>query len=301
VRRWTRATRLTTLAVGSVLAVGALGCGRTSLRDGASPTGSTTSAVTPTSVASPAPESSTTSTVPVAGTAAAVLATLPVKGRAPKTGYARARFGPAWADVDHDGCDTRNDVLRRDLTAVTYRPGTHDCVVVAGQLVDPYTGRTITFEKARATAVQIDHVVALGDAWQTGAQQLTADQREHLANDPINLLAVDGPTNQSKSDSDAASWLPPSRAFRCAYVARQVAVKAAYALWVTPAEHDAIAAVLATCPDEPPAAVRGEPVAPAAAPPSAPTASIAGSLSRTSLGSPGCADADDRACWTRPA
>ena len=187
----------------------------------------------------------------VAGDAAALLATIPVKGRAPRTGYSRDQFGPAWADVDRNGCDTRNDILSRDLTSVSWRPGTHDCVVIAGVLADPYTSATMSFEKARAGEVQIDHVVALGDAWQTGAQGLSAAEREHLANDPLNLLAVNGSSNQSKSDSNAASWLPPNKAFRCAYVARQVAVKAAYGLWVTSAEHEAIARVLATCPGEP--------------------------------------------------
>jgi hypothetical protein len=197
------------------------------------------------------PSSSAVPTAPAGDGAAALLATLPVKGRAPKTGYSRDQFGPAWADVDRNGCDTRNDILSRDLTSVSWRPGTHDCVVVSGVLADPYTGRTIPFEKARAGEVQIDHLVALGDAWQTGAQALPVARREELANDPLNLLAVDGSTNESKSDSDAASWLPPNRAFRCRYVARQVAVKAAYGLWVTPAEHDAIARVLATCSGEP--------------------------------------------------
>ena len=187
-------------------------------------------------------------------TATTSLAALPVKGRAPKTGYDRAEFGPAWTDdVDvqggHNGCDTRNDVLRRDLTAERIKPGTHGCVVLSGSLTDPYTGRTIAFVRGRATStrVQIDHVVALGDAWVKGAQQLTRAQRTDLANDPLNLLAVDGPTNSAKRDSDAASWLPPDKAFRCTYVARQVAVKARYRLWVTAPEKAQIARLLASC------------------------------------------------------
>lgn len=182
--------------------------------------------------------------------ATAVLNQLPVKGRAPKTGYARTQFGPAWADVDHNGCDTRNDILNRDLKDVTHRPGTHDCIVLTGVLNDPYTGRTIHFQRGRdtSTAVQIDHVVALSDAWQTGAQQLSADRRRELANDPDNLLAVDGPANQQKSDSDAASWLPANRSFRCAYVARQIGVKRKYSLWVTAAEKGAMQRVLSSCP-----------------------------------------------------
>ncbi len=184
--------------------------------------------------------------------ATSVLETLPVKGRAPKTGYSRDQFGAAWADVDHNGCDTRNDILARDLVHTAVKPGTRGCVIASGVLDDPYTGRVIDFRRGERTsaAVQIDHVVALSDAWQTGAQRLSASQREQLANDPLNLLAVDGPSNQQKSDADAATWLPANKAFRCQYVARQVAVKTRYALWVTRGEHDAIARVLAGCRDQ---------------------------------------------------
>jgi hypothetical protein len=187
------------------------------------------------------------------GDAATALATLPVKGRAPKTGYSRDQFGQRWADVDRNGCDQRNDVLARDLVDETFRPARRECVVLTGTLDDPFTGRTIEFVRGQDTSdeVQIDHVVALSNSWQTGAQQLLPDTRELLGNDPLNLLAVDGRTNQSKGDGDAATWLPPSRGFRCAYVARQVAVKAKYGLWVTAAERDAIAGILTGCPGEP--------------------------------------------------
>lgn len=187
---------------------------------------------------------------PRTGAAAAVLATLPVKGRAPMTGYDRDAFGPAWADADRNGCDTRNDVLARDLTGLVLEPGTHDCVVVSGILADPYTGTDIDFVRGDGFLVDIDHVVALGNAWATGAFRWEIRKRAALANDPLNLLAVDAGENRSKGDGDAATWLPPSRAVRCAYVSRQVAVKAKYDLWITPAEHDAIAAVLARCPDQ---------------------------------------------------
>ena len=180
----------------------------------------------------------------------AVLETLTVKGRAPKTGYAREQFGSAWADVDRNGCDTRNDVLNRDLRDRQWRPGTHQCVVVAGRLIDPYTGQALEFAKADASAVQIDHVVSLSDAWQKGAASWDDDRRRSFANDPLNLLAVDGPTNASKSDGDTATWLPPDRSYRCRFVARQVAVKAQWHLWVTQAERDAMARVLARCPDQ---------------------------------------------------
>lgn len=168
---------------------------------------------------------------------------------APKTGYTRDEFGPAWADTDHNGCDTRNDVLSRDLTDETFKPGTNNCVVTTGTLADKYTGTTIEFIRGQDTsnAVQIDHIVPLSDAWQKGAQQLSAEQREELANDPVNLMAADGPTNSAKGDKDAATWLPPNRAFRCEYVARQTAVKAKYSLWMTQAEHDAINGILKAC------------------------------------------------------
>jgi len=186
------------------------------------------------------------------GTAAKLLETLDIKGRAAKTGYSRDEFGASWADVDRNGCDTRNDILSRDLTKVTYKDGTHDCVVLTGRLSDPYTATKVSFVRGQdtSTAVQIDHVVALSDAWQKGAQKLDEDTRKAFANDPLNLLAVDGPANQAKEDGDAATWLPPNKAYRCQYVARQVAVKAKYDLWVTQAEHDAIARVLKSCPDQ---------------------------------------------------
>ncbi len=195
-----------------------------------------------------------THSVLIAGTVPAALAGLVVKGRAPRTGYSREQFGQAWSDdVDvpsgRNGCDQRSDILRRDLTAVTVAPGTHGCVPAVGTLADPYTGRTIHFVRGPSTsaAVQIDHVVALSDAWQTGAAELTLEQRRDLAGDPLELLAVDGPNNQLKGDGDAATWLPPNKAFRCTYVARQVAIKSKYHLWVTPAEKMAMAAVLAGC------------------------------------------------------
>ncbi|MGE3286674.1 MAG: HNH endonuclease family protein [Pseudonocardia sp.] len=186
------------------------------------------------------------------GPAVDVLATLPVKGRAPRTGYARDEFGQAWADVDRDGCDQRNQILARDLVDERFVRGSR-CVVSSGQLVDPYTGEVIAFRRGRTTSakVQIDHIVSLSNAWQTGAQRLTRHEREQLANDPLNLVATAGALNQGKSDGDAATWLPPSTGYRCAFVARQVAVKARYRLWVTPAERDAILRVLGGCPGQP--------------------------------------------------
>lgn len=185
------------------------------------------------------------------GLAVDLLSVLPVKGRAASGNYNRSAFGQAWLDVDRNGCDTRNDILRRDLAGAMFTEGSR-CRVGSGTFQEPYTGRTIAFQRGAASskAVQIDHVVALGDAWQKGAQQLSPLQRQHLANDPLNLIAVDGQANQDKSASDAATWLPPNKAFRCHYVARQISVKAAYGLWVTPAEKDAMKRVLGACPGQ---------------------------------------------------
>lgn len=175
---------------------------------------------------------------------------MPIKGRAPKTGYSRNQFGGDWAMSG--GCDIREHILARDMTHVTTRSPT-DCTVLSGTLNDPYTGKTIQFTRGPETsgAVQIDHVVAIGDAWQKGAQQLSFDTRVRLYNDPLELLAVDGPTNEQKGDGDAATWLPPNKSYRCRYVARQIAVKAKYRLWITQAEHDAMQRVLSNCPTQP--------------------------------------------------
>ncbi|MET9856312.1 HNH endonuclease family protein [Streptomyces sp. NPDC006450] len=172
---------------------------------------------------------------------------LAVKGRAPKTGYAREQFGKGWLDTDGSGCGTREDILKRDLARTTFKDG---CKVVSGVLEeDPYTGARITHERGR-TGVDIDHVVALSDAWQKGAGRWDKGKRIAFANDPLNLLAVDAAANRRKGDGDAATWLPPDRGYRCSYVATQVAVKRKYGLWVTAGERDAMKRVLAGCPGE---------------------------------------------------
>jgi hypothetical protein len=179
--------------------------------------------------------------------ATTALAKLAVKGRAPKTGYARELFSDGWGDIG--SCDLRNFILARDLVSVTWRPG-EACMVETGILKDPYTTKVINFKRGVGTSikVQIDHVVAVSDAWQKGAQQWSYSKRNSFYNDPLNLLAVDGPTNSAKGDGDAATWLPPNKAFRCAYVARQIAVKTKYQVWVTSAEKSAMSTVLASCP-----------------------------------------------------
>ena len=190
-----------------------------------------------------------TALAPDLATAKSELVSLQVKERASKAGYSREQFGPAWDDVDGNKCNTRDDILRRDLTNLRFKVRTHACTVISGTLNDPYTGKTIEFKRGKKTsaAVQIDHVVALSNAWQTGAQDLTAEQRRQLANDPENLLAADGPANQQKSDADASDWLPSNTAYRCTYVARQVYVKAKYKLWVTAEEKKVMERVLNSC------------------------------------------------------
>lgn len=174
-----------------------------------------------------------------------VLDRIEVKGRAPKTGYSRDEYGDGWATVG--GCDMRNIILARGMTELVLAED--GCVVLSGKLNDPYTGKIIDFKRGKDSSgdVQIDHVVALSDSWQKGAQNLSPEIRLQLANDPLNLLAVDGPANQKKGDSDAASWLPPNKSFRCQYVARQIAVKDKYRLWVTDSEKSAMKRVLNGC------------------------------------------------------
>ena len=180
--------------------------------------------------------------------ASRVLDSLPIKGRAPKTGYNRSYFSTDWSEVGN--CSIRELIIARDFSEIKLNED--GCKVMSGILNDPYTGKVINFQRGpdSSQAVQIDHVVAVSDAWQKGAQELTPDLRYQFYNDPLNLLAVDGPTNQKKSDSDAATWLPPNKDFRCRYVARQVAVKAKYSLWVTQAEYDSMLKQFKTCPGQ---------------------------------------------------
>ena len=195
-------------------------------------------------------------TVPLAPAEAAekkalvVLETLAVKGRAPKTGYERDRLFGTWADPDRNGCDARNDVLARDLTNEVV--DSDGCKVLSGKLIDPYSGLAISFVQGRGTSqlVPIDHVVAVSDAWQKGAFKWDAIKRVNFYNDPLNLQATQMKLNSQKGDGDAATWLPPLKSYRCMYVARQIAVKAKYSIWVTTAEKNAMKSILAKCPNQ---------------------------------------------------
>ncbi|CAM3704559.1 DUF1524 domain-containing protein [Occultella aeris] len=222
------------------------------------PAAPTPSAITPAAPATevttgPGEGAETTAQAPLPGTALAAVELLLVTANDASEGYDRDAFGYRSVDLDRNGCDVRNDVLRRDLVDVTIRPGTNGCVVETGTLQDPYTGVVMSFQRGSDTSgqVQIDHVVALANAWVTGAQDWDLATFERFGNDPLNLLAVDGPANQGKGADDAAEWLPPNTGFRCEYVAIQVAVKLAYELAVTAAEQDAMLDVLTTCPAQP--------------------------------------------------
>jgi hypothetical protein len=237
--------------VGSAIILGGFfGCSSSS--DQAETRPQVTSTPTPSATESAIPEptpSQSEQTQSLASQAISALASIPIKGRAPKTGYDRDLFSSDW---DYSfGCDTRNKILRRDFSEFAFRAGS-SCIIETGVLNDPYTGTTINFVRGVGTSseVQIDHVVAVSDAWQKGAQQLSSDLRYAFYNDPLNLLAVSGSANAQKSDSDAASWLPPNKSFRCDFVARQIAVKLSYNLWVTQAEYDSMYRVLEACPNQ---------------------------------------------------
>lgn len=209
-----------------------------------SPSSSINSAVTPTPQESievqPVPQE-TGNQIP--SSAYLVAQELPVRGRAAITNYSREAFGSAWKDVDRNGCDTRNDILQRDFSTVALKPGTGDCKVIGGTWVDPYSNESYTFTQAPSGA-QIDHVVSLKNAWQMGADQWDDQMRLEFANDPLNLLVTIASLNQQKSDSNAASWLPPYKPARCNFIATQVAVKAKWLLFVTESEREVFKAIL---------------------------------------------------------
>ncbi|MDN5895792.1 MAG: DUF1524 domain-containing protein, partial [Nocardioides sp.] len=251
--------KLKNVVSGIVAAVALSGCSSMSADEGTWTATNDSSSATPsttepsTEVEQPAPAETTTSedeavAADTEGTALAALALLAVKGRAPMTGYDRSRFGQAWLDADRNGCDTRNDVLGELLTDVALE--SDGCVVATGKYDDPYTGDSIDYRQGDGTLIDIDHVIALGNSWATGSQRWDIKRRAALANDPLNLLPADAGANRQKGDGDAATWLPAYKPFRCEYVARQVAVKQKYELWVTAPERDAITRILSGCPGQ---------------------------------------------------
>lgn len=197
---------------------------------------------TPTAATRPSVRSHTDAQV---AAARRMLATIRIGGRGPRTGYQRtAKFGTAWLDVDRNRCRTRDDILARDLTEVIRRDR---CVVIAGTLADPYTGKPLHFRKTNAAAVQLDHVTPLALAWQLGASQWPAGKRIAFANDPANLLAVDGRANSAKQASGPDSWLPPNKPYRCTYAIRFTRVAAGYQLRITPMMQASVTRLLDQC------------------------------------------------------
>lgn len=196
----------------------------------------------PEPVPEPEPEPAS---LPIPGSAHQLLGTLRVTTRSPRAKFDRVLFGSPWNDVDRNGCDTRSDILARDLYAWTE----DGCKITAGVLLDPYTGQPILYSHG-SSRVDIDHVVALGNGWRSGAAYWTASKREKFANDPLNLLAVSASANRAKGDANAATWLPLQAAFQCRYITLQIAVKSRYRLTITPEEKQTMETVLAQCPEE---------------------------------------------------
>lgn len=241
-----------------VLAVGLAGCSDP-------PAPATLGSPPPTASSSAAPRTLTSampadSAAESATTGLIALSSLPVKSRGVKTGYSRDQYGQAWTDdvpVDGggNGCSTREDILRRDLTSVVMISASDDCKVLSGILDDQYTATVIPYVDGQSSPIDIDHLVSLSDSWQSGASSLSPELRQSLANDPLNLQAVSRQANQQKGDGDTATWLPPNKAYRCEYVQRQINVKIKYGLWVKPAEFDAMRRVLTGCGGIPPASL----------------------------------------------
>lgn len=177
-----------------------------------------------------------------------------------ETSYDRDHFGQRWADVDRNGCDTRNDTLRRDLDELVVREGTQGCVAQSGTLLDPYTGQEFSFERGTAHAgeLHIDHIVALADAWHKGAEAWAEERRTEFANDPMNLVATLGYVNQSKGASDASSWVPPEENARCGFAVHVVWVKEQYELAVATGEAATLEQLLSTCRSSSPPLVGAE-------------------------------------------
>jgi hypothetical protein len=203
------------------------------------------------SVSASAPPTSPQLTRAAVNAATTALATIPVRpipGRDPS--YKREAFGDAWSDAGvgiasaRNGCDTRNDILRRDARPGTarFKPGTRDCKVTGGTWISPYTGATIK----TTTVIDIDHIVPLARAWSAGAKSWPPQTRLNFANDPDNLVATDRKSNRSKSDLGPSAWRPP-KPFQCAYAVSYIRATKKYALPLTSSDVAALRNMLSTC------------------------------------------------------
>jgi hypothetical protein len=194
---------------------------------------------------------------PMVAVGSDILAGIPViPARIRGNDYRRAAFGEAWTDDNpapggHNECDTRNDVLDRDLMDKTYTFIKRCPTAVAtGLLHDPYTNAVVTFTRGNqvGASVQIDHIVPLALAWDLGARNWPDQIRLRFANDPANLLAVAGQANQDKSDGEPAVWMPPNHAFWCQYAVQFAAVLRGYGLSVDQPSATVLRDAAATCP-----------------------------------------------------
>lgn len=153
-----------------------------------------------------------------------------------------------WIDADGDCQDTRAEVLIRDDDdgQVEFR-GAGECVVARGTWVDPYTGQT--FQDAKK--LDVDHVVPLKNAHESGAWAWSRERRREYANhlrDPAHLLAVSASENRKKGAKGPDEYLPPNAAFHCDYIRIWIRIKETWELEMTEAESEAVQHVRASCP-----------------------------------------------------
>jgi len=237
---WLRPLRVVPLVLVAMIVVAVLGlvaCAPSVPATAARP------APTATSSAPPRPGSTPTA---AQGALVAMIDALPVSSSTPPAKYVRADFGAAWADTDRNGCDTRNDVLARDLLDAQTKPDTRGCVVTSGVLHDPYTGTTLTWTKAGG-GIDIDHVVPLEQAWAAGAWTWTTERREQFANDLPELQATVSSTNRAKGDSPIQTWTPPDPTYLCTYTTRWVQTKTTWQLTVTQDEKTRLLHLATNC------------------------------------------------------
>lgn len=206
----------------------------------------------------PANAADATGSIPVGQSATQVLSTLTV---GVKSDVSSDRKSHQWNKVDGKtgNYTTRDLVLERDMSNVTYNSRGN---VNTGILLEPYTGKTIHFQRGQSNkteggsasnrdgGIQIDHVVAYAEAYRSGLDKLDFQQRDTYYNDPDVLLVSQAEANNVKKDGTIAEWKPSNQAFQCDYASLQIGIKAKYGLMVDQKEHDKLAQVLASCPTE---------------------------------------------------
>jgi hypothetical protein len=164
-----------------------------------------------------------------------------------RDGYARTKFRH-WVDEDRDGCNTRAEVLiAESRTPAEIGPG---CKILGGSWFSYYDQAHLTEPRG----LDIDHMVPLAEAWDSGASQWTAARRQAYANDlgsERSLVAVTAKTNRSKSDQDPAEWMPPAVDARCTYLSDWIATKLRWNLTTDTTERNTLRDLAVTCADTP--------------------------------------------------